>query len=291
MTGIQGLLVLVGVLVVAAVGALLVADRSLAPARGLPALSGDAQPMLRRGAVRAVASLAAAAVALVGVVGGGIALGGLDPVLGFSVPLVAVGAGLLAFAAVPAHRSTWRPVSTASLVPRRPWRVAPLRWLVACGVLAALAVLLLIGAALLAAPVAAFTGPVVGLAVLLVAALLAAAWAALRRIALLPAPAGEPGAVESAVRGTGGRSVLLLTACALLAFDGLVGLQAGEWLWETGPLIPGSAAAQPVGVLMALVGGAAATGVLPTAIAAVVTTSTLCRAALRSARPEPERIP
>jgi hypothetical protein len=279
------LAVLIGALALAAAGALVLADRAVAPVRrtmgGTSAAPKGAGAALQASRRRNLVGVGTSVIALVaGAAASNVFWRNVVGDAVFAAPLVASAAGVLAFGLLQ-RRLLSEPLATAALQARLVHDFSRRRSFVAVGLLAALLIALAIFAAV-ATPVAAFVGAraivlPVSLAVLVVAAVFA-----LHRVASRAALPGRLAAVDTALRQAGNRFVLLLTAAGMLATIAAVAVQAGGWLWEAGPVLFSSSSTGEVwtvaGIAVSVVGAGAGIG----AVAAV---GSLLAASARGAAP------
>lgn len=280
------LAVLVAALFLAAVLALLLGDRAVAPAAALRrSAGGDALSLLgafRSASRRGVFATLIAIVVLVVTtfIGNGLVRDLIGDAV-FATPLVAGIAGVGAYALLQGRRLPSRPAGEASLTARRASGFAQTRSFVTMGLAVALLLVLEIFALVVTPTTAAFTGVGAGGLLFLVGALVVAEVSALRQIAVRAALPTNLAAVDLAIRQIASRFVLLLSTSAVLATAALIALESGGWLFNNAAILnPG----QPFGTLAgAVVGSLAAIGSLASATAAVTATVKHARSSSRRA--------
>lgn len=274
------LAVFVAALAVAGAGALVLADRIVAPIRrAVVGLPSERDGLGRAGRVMAHRGAVAVLIAVLGSIVLAFASNALarrlveDAV--FAAPLLGAAAAIAAYAVMQSRPLLLDPVSTVSSTARRVQNFARRRSVVATAMLGALLILLAVFAAT-STPVAAFTG---GRAVVLpvgLCALLAASVFAHRRIAARPALPASMSAADRTLRQVASRFVLLLASSAMLTTIGLVAAQSGGWLWENAPVLlastPAGALLTAAGVVVTVVALLAGVGALATVGALVFAT-------------------
>ena len=290
----QGLAVLTAFFGLAAVGALIMVQRSLLPFRqDVDAVSTgteEARAALRASALKSLFALAVSATVAVGLIFLAVAVGWDFSTGLFLVPLAAVAAGLAAYALVPSRPAPPRSVATAALSRRRATDHLPRRWLTVCG---GTGLLLLLCAITASAQPDLFLTPQrwsLPLTALGDAALLTASWCALHRVTSQPALPQEMASVDAIIRGSTGRLIALLTSAALLTSTAALLLSLGYQATSLSDLHATDGAPDPVlhaaGIALTVLGAIAATASLAAVLTALTVTISLTRAS-RNARRDP----
>lgn len=283
------LAVLVAALFLAAVLALLLGDRAVAPAEGL-GRSALADALLTRGAFRSASRrgvfatvIAFVVLAVTTFVGNGL----LRDLIGdavFATPLVAGIAGVGAYALLQGRRLPTRPAGEASLTARRASGFAQTRSFVTMGIAIALLLVLELFALIVTPTTAAFTGVSAGALLVLVGGLVFIEVSALRQIAVRAALPSNLAAVDLAIRQIATRFVLLLSTSAVLGTAAFIALQSGGWLFNNAAILnSGQQFGALVGAVVAIIGLLAAIGSLASATAAIKATVKHARSSSRLA--------
>lgn len=283
------LAVLVAALFLAAVLALLLRDRAVAPAAALRRSSGG-DALSLRGAFRSASRrgvfatvIAIVVLVVTTVIGNGLVRDLIGNTV-FATPLIAGIAGVGAYALLQGRRLPSRPAGEASLTARRASGFAQTRSFVTMGLAVALLLVLEIFALVVTPTTAAFTGIGAGALLFLVGALVVAEVSALRQIAVRAALPTNLAAVDLAIRQIATRFVLLLSTSAVLATAALIALDSGGWLINNAAILnPGQPLGTLAGAVVAVVGSLAAIGSLASVTAAVTATVKHARSSSRRA--------
>lgn len=272
------LAVFVGALFLAAVTALLLGDRAVAPASRLGRTSTTELPALRR-AIHSASRRGAVAVTIafvVLVVTTVVSNSLFRDLIGdvvFATPLVAGIVGVGVYALLQRRRLPSRPAGEASLTARRASSFAHARSFVTMGIVVALLLVLELFALMVTPTSAAFTGMGVGALLVLVGALVGVEVCALRQIAIRAALPSKLADVDLAIRQIATRFVLLLSTSAVLATAALIAVQSGGWLFNNAEFFsPREQYGTLAGAVVGAIGVLAAIGSLASVIAAVTAT-------------------